>query len=112
VVISKVRTVYPNFKREEWSDLIRTLFLPSVAYKCFVDTVPTAIDEEAIRGLERNLEQTLRDGLQLTAPDAHERCALMLQEFPAIATKRKEITRKLERLQAAKVELRQLSSSS
>ena len=70
--------------------------------------VRTAIDDEAIRGLERNLEQTLRDGLQLTAPDAHERCALMLQELPAIAAKRQETTRKLERLQAARAELRQL----
>lgn len=83
--------------------------LRPVAYKRFVDIVPNAIDHEAVRGLERNLEQTLRDGLQLTGPDAHERCALMLQEPPAIATKRQEITRKLERLQAAKVELLQLS---
>ena len=71
--------------------------------------VPTAIDYEAVLGIERNLVQTLRDGLQLTGPDAHERCALMLQEHPAVATKRHDIMMKLERLQAAKLELLQLS---
>lgn len=45
----------------------------SVAYKHLVDTVPAVIENEAIRGLEWNLEQTLRGGLQLTAPDARER---------------------------------------
>ncbi|KAL4066184.1 P-loop containing nucleoside triphosphate hydrolase protein [Scleroderma citrinum] len=80
-----------------------------VAYKRFVDAVSMALDYEVIRGLERNLEQTLRDGLQLTGLDAHERCAMMLQEPPAIATKRNEVMRKLERLQAAKVEILQLS---
>ncbi|KAL4066183.1 P-loop containing nucleoside triphosphate hydrolase protein [Scleroderma citrinum] len=80
-----------------------------VVYKRFVDEVPMAIDYEAIRGLERNLEQALRDGLQLTGPDAHDRCALMLQESPAIAAKRTEITRRLERLQAAKLDILQLS---
>ena len=55
-----------------------------VAYKHFVDMVPTAMDNEAIRGLERNLELVLRDGLQLTGIDVHERCATMLQESPAV----------------------------
>ncbi|KAL4066185.1 P-loop containing nucleoside triphosphate hydrolase protein [Scleroderma citrinum] len=80
-----------------------------VAYKRFVDMVPLAIDNEAVRGLERNLEQVLRDGLQLTGIDAHERCAAMLEEFPAVVARRSELTRKLERLKAAKVELRQHS---
>lgn len=71
--------------------------------------VPTAIDHEAVRGIERDLVQNLRDKLQLTGPDAHERCALMLQEHPAVATKRQDIMRKLERLEAAKRELLQLS---
>ena len=71
--------------------------------------VPTAIDNEAVRGLERNLELVLRDGLQLTGIDAHERCAAMLQESPAVATRRSELTRRLERLRAAKLELMQFS---
>ena len=45
----------------------------SVAYKHLVDMVPAVIENEAIQGLEWNLEQTLHGGLQLTAPDAHER---------------------------------------
>jgi len=72
--------------------------------------VPTAIDNEAVRGLERSLEQVLRDGLQLTGIDAHERCAAMLQESPAIASRRSELTRKLNRLRTAKVELLRFSA--
>lgn len=71
--------------------------------------VPTAIDNEAVRGLERNLEQVLRDGLQLTGTDAHERCAAMLQEAPVVAARRSELTRKLDRLRTAKVELLRFS---
>jgi len=49
-----------------------------VAYKRFVDMIPMAIDHELVRGLERGLDQALREGLQLTGVDALEHCAAML----------------------------------
>ena len=60
--------------------------------KCFVDMVPMAIDYELVLGLERGLDQALREGLQLTGADAHEHCA------SSITIKRQEIPRRLERL--------------
>ncbi|KAI6044502.1 P-loop containing nucleoside triphosphate hydrolase protein [Pisolithus marmoratus] len=80
-----------------------------VAYKRFVDMVPLAIDFEMVRGIERGLDEALLDGLQLTRDDAHERCAAMLQEPAAIASKRQELSKKLERLRAARTELKRLS---
>ncbi|KAI6010935.1 P-loop containing nucleoside triphosphate hydrolase protein [Pisolithus orientalis] len=73
-----------------------------VAYKRFIDMVPLAIDYEMVRGLERGLHEALLDGLQVTGADAHGRCAAMLQEPAAIASKRQELTKKLERLRAAR----------
>ncbi|KAL4066187.1 P-loop containing nucleoside triphosphate hydrolase protein [Scleroderma citrinum] len=80
-----------------------------VAYKRFVDIIPMAIDYELIRGLERGLDQALRDGLQLTGTDAHERCAALLREPASVAMKRQEVLKKLERLREARKELRKLS---
>ncbi|KIM62717.1 hypothetical protein SCLCIDRAFT_118891 [Scleroderma citrinum Foug A] len=80
-----------------------------VAYKRFIDMVPMAIDYELVRGLERGLDRALRDGLQLTGTDAHERCAAMLQEPTSVAMQRQEVSKKLERLREARKELRKLS---
>ncbi|KAI6108833.1 P-loop containing nucleoside triphosphate hydrolase protein [Pisolithus croceorrhizus] len=80
-----------------------------VAYKRFVDMVPLAIDYEMVRGLERGLDEALLEGLQVTGEAAHERCAAMLQEPAAIASKRQELSKKLERLRAARTELKRLS---
>ncbi|KAI6107743.1 P-loop containing nucleoside triphosphate hydrolase protein [Pisolithus croceorrhizus] len=80
-----------------------------VAYKRFVDMVPLAIDYEMVRGMERGLDQALLEGLHITGKDAHERCAAMLQEPAAIASKRLELSKKLERLRAARTELKRLS---
>ncbi|KAI6014111.1 hypothetical protein PISMIDRAFT_109943 [Pisolithus microcarpus 441] len=80
-----------------------------VAYKRFVDMVPLAIDYEMVRGMERGLDEALLEGLQLTGEDAHERCAAMLQEPTAISSKRQELSKKLERLCAARTELKRLS---
>lgn len=64
------------------------LTLHTVAYKRFVDTVFMTVDYELIRGLERDLDKALREGLQLTGADAFERCAAMLQEPANVAMKR------------------------
>ncbi|KAI6128075.1 P-loop containing nucleoside triphosphate hydrolase protein [Pisolithus croceorrhizus] len=80
-----------------------------VAYKRFVDMVPLAVDYEMVRGMERGLDQALLEGLQITGEDAHQRCTAMLQEPAAIASKRQELSKKLERLRAARTELKCLS---
>ncbi|KAI6167303.1 P-loop containing nucleoside triphosphate hydrolase protein [Pisolithus thermaeus] len=80
-----------------------------VSYKRFVDAVCMSIDHEAIRGVERGLDRVLWDGLEVTGPGAEERCAAMFQEPAATAGRRQELTRKIERLQMAKGELRQLT---
>lgn len=80
-----------------------------VAYKRFVDTVPMAIDLELVRGLGRDLDQTLRDGLQVTGNDAFERCSAILQEPSGTTMRRQEVLKKLERLREARRELRKLS---
>ncbi|KAL4078952.1 P-loop containing nucleoside triphosphate hydrolase protein [Scleroderma yunnanense] len=109
-VISALAQLGISARREDLSKL-----LPSDPMEAALSIMASvrayfqAIDNEAVRGLERNLEQVLRDGLQLTGIDAHERCAAMLEEFPAVVARRSELTRKLERLKAAKVELRQHS---
>ncbi|KAI5982232.1 P-loop containing nucleoside triphosphate hydrolase protein [Pisolithus albus] len=80
-----------------------------VAYRRFVDMIPLAIDYEMVRGLERGLDEALLEGLQVTGEDAHERCTAMLQEPAAISSKRQELSKKLERLRAARTELKRLS---
>ncbi|KIO03399.1 hypothetical protein M404DRAFT_145645 [Pisolithus tinctorius Marx 270] len=80
-----------------------------VSYKRFVDGVCMSIDHEAVRGLERGLDRALWDGLEVTGPGAQERCAAMFQEPASIAGRRQELMRKIDRLAAAKTELRQLS---
>lgn len=79
-----------------------------VAYKRFADMVPLAIDYEIVRGLHKGIEQALLDGLSLTGPDAHARCQLMVQEPSSVASRRIELQKKLDRLQAASLELRKL----
>ncbi|KAI6095639.1 P-loop containing nucleoside triphosphate hydrolase protein, partial [Pisolithus sp. B1] len=80
-----------------------------VAYKRFVDMVSLPVDYEMVRGLERGLDEALLEGLQITGEDAHERCAAMLQEPASIASKRQELSKKLDRLRTARTELKRLS---
>ncbi|KAI6160830.1 P-loop containing nucleoside triphosphate hydrolase protein [Pisolithus thermaeus] len=80
-----------------------------VAYKRFVDMVPLAVDYEMVRGMERGLDEALLKGLQITGGNAYKRCAAMLQEPAAIASKRQGLSKKLERLRAARTELKRLS---
>ncbi|KAI6044464.1 P-loop containing nucleoside triphosphate hydrolase protein [Pisolithus marmoratus] len=80
-----------------------------VSYKRFVDGVCMSIDHEAVRGIERDVEQALWDGLEVTGPGAEDRCAAMFQEHASTAGRRQELKRKIDRLAAARAELRQLT---
>jgi len=79
-----------------------------VAYKRFADMVPMAIDHEIILGLQRGIDDALREGLQITGPDGYSRCKNIVEEFSTIASTRQELQKKMERLQAARQELRKL----
>ncbi|KIJ08216.1 hypothetical protein PAXINDRAFT_89188 [Paxillus involutus ATCC 200175] len=79
-----------------------------VAYKRFADMVPIAIDYEIVLGLEKNMDKALQDGLQITGPEGYSRCRNMLQEFSSVASRRQDVQKKMERLQAARQELKQL----
>ncbi|KIJ13510.1 hypothetical protein PAXINDRAFT_80937 [Paxillus involutus ATCC 200175] len=79
-----------------------------VAYKRFADMVPIAVDYEIVLGLEKNMDKALQDGLQITGPEGYSRCRNMLQEFSSVASRRQDVQKKMERLQAARQELKQL----
>jgi len=76
-----------------------------VAYKRFADIVPLAIDQELIRGLERDMLPTLYAGLGINGPDGHRICRDLTQESPQVADRREELVKKLERLHTASQEL-------
>ncbi|KAJ7115622.1 P-loop containing nucleoside triphosphate hydrolase protein [Mycena crocata] len=76
-----------------------------VAYKRIVDNIPSAIDHELIRGVGRNLLQTLYSGLGINGPDSLRICQELAQESPSVAGKREELLKRLERLETASREL-------
>ncbi|KAH7883426.1 P-loop containing nucleoside triphosphate hydrolase protein [Phlebopus sp. FC_14] len=80
-----------------------------VAYKRFADLIPMAIDYEIVLGLRNGMQKALQDGLGITGPEGYTRCKSMLQEFANITSKREEVKKKMERLQAARQELKRLS---
>ena len=88
--------------------LTRHRCTPAVAYKRFVDMVPMAIDHEIVLGLQEGIYKALQEGLQITGPDGYARCKNMLEERIGIMTIRRETREKMERLQAARQELRRL----
>ncbi|KAF8551404.1 hypothetical protein OG21DRAFT_1478160 [Imleria badia] len=79
-----------------------------VAYKRFVDLIPMAIDHEIVLGVQQGIDKALQEGLQITGPDGYNRCKGMLEERISIVTTRHEILEKMQRLQAARQELRRL----
>lgn len=88
--------------------LMRTGVHSAVAYKRISDMIPMAIDHEVILGVQRGIDKALQDGLQITGPDGYNRCKNMLEERVHIVSSRREIQEKMQRLQAARQELRRL----
>ena len=79
--------------------------MSTVAYKRFVDMVPMAIiDHEIVLRMRKGIDMAL----QITRPDAYDRCRIMLEEPISAATTHWEMQEKMERLQAARQELRRL----
>ncbi|KAF7341477.1 hypothetical protein MVEN_01885000 [Mycena venus] len=76
-----------------------------VAYKRFVDNILAAIDHELVRGIGRDMLQTLHKGLGIAGPDGFRICQELAKENPGVAGKREELLKRLERLEIAKQEL-------
>ncbi|KAL0573674.1 hypothetical protein V5O48_008286, partial [Marasmius crinis-equi] len=79
-----------------------------VAYKRFVDYVPSVVDYMLIRGLERDLLPAIFERLRIHSAEGPEICREFAEENGVIADKREELTKKLERLQVAGQELTRL----
>ncbi|KAJ3812204.1 P-loop containing nucleoside triphosphate hydrolase protein [Lentinula aff. lateritia] len=76
-----------------------------VAYKRFVDNIPSAIDHEMVLGFERDLLRTLPLRLGIHGPDGLAICKELAQESTQVAAKREELSKKLERMKAGNEEL-------
>ncbi|KAL0955559.1 hypothetical protein HGRIS_001798 [Hohenbuehelia grisea] len=76
-----------------------------VAYKRFADNVPLTIDRELIFGLDTGLVEILQARLGITGPHGQRICQELVEERPAVAEQRKDLKKKLERLNAAWREL-------
>ena len=70
-----------------------------------MDNVPLAIDYELVRGVDRSILSILNCGLGISGPDGLRICTELAQENPGVANRRKEYTKKLERLNIASEEL-------
>ncbi|PFH47395.1 hypothetical protein AMATHDRAFT_6772 [Amanita thiersii Skay4041] len=81
-----------------------------VAYRRFVDYVPSIIDRELIRGTEREILRVLYSGLGIFGPNGSEICKELARENLGVAHKREELTMKLERLNTASYELLSMGS--
>ena len=82
--------------------------LDVVAYKRFVDYVPSAIDRELLRALEHDIEEALFAGLHVSSPNAKERCERLLAQDPSVVAARGELEARKARLEAARHELTKL----
>ena len=67
-----------------------------------------AIDRDLVHGLEKGIDEALQEGLQITGLDGYNHCKSLIEEASSVASTRQEIQKKMERLQAARQELRRL----
>ncbi|KAJ2922810.1 hypothetical protein H1R20_g14302, partial [Candolleomyces eurysporus] len=76
-----------------------------VAYKRVADNIPLAVDQELVRGIERDILKILYGRLGINGPDGHRIAKELAMESPQIADKRQDLMNKLERLRIATQEL-------
>ena len=76
-----------------------------MAYKCFADNVPLVIDHELVCGSERSVLSILNTGLDINGTDGLRIYRELAQESHAVANRREELTKKLERTSFASEEL-------
>ena len=81
----------------------------TVAYKRFADNIPLAIDYELVQGIERDVLKFLDMRLGINGPEGQRIAKELAQESAQVADKRQDLSKKLERLQSASIELLELS---
>ena len=82
-----------------------------MAYKRFADNVPQAIHHELIRGMKRDMLETLYSQLGLDGPEGYRICKDLAQESPQIAGRRLDLQKKIERLETASSRLLNVGTS-
>lgn len=106
VTANEVAKILPADEMESALDImaeVRAYF--QVAYKRITDTIPLALDYEIVRGVTRGLLTALMNGLGLIGPDGTRISRELMQENHTIASKRHELTLKLQKLKEASREL-------
>jgi hypothetical protein len=79
-----------------------------VAFKRFVDYVPMIIDFEMLKRFNRTIDEILFKELALGTEDARMRCKELLDEAPAVINRRNDLTGKLAKLEAARLEVQKV----
>jgi hypothetical protein len=82
-----------------------------VAFKRFVDYVPMIIDFEMLKRFNRTIEEILFKELALGADNARMQCKAFLDEAPEVINRRNDLSGKLMRLDAARLELQKVCKS-
>lgn len=106
IIMADVRAYFQgNPKRKIFCRKLVKIFVPTVAYKRIADYIPLALDHELVRGIERDVLQTLNTGLGISGSDGQRICKELAQENMAVAGRREELNKRLERLYAASEQL-------
>lgn len=79
-----------------------------VSYKRFVDNIPLAVDHDFVQGVGKDIQSALLKGILAGGVDASQRCKELIQESPAVSSRREELQKKHDRLEVAKQELMEL----
>ncbi|KAJ3502227.1 hypothetical protein NMY22_g18660 [Coprinellus aureogranulatus] len=67
--------------------------------------VPLAVDYELVQGIQRDILKTMNGRLGINGPDGARVAKELAQESAQVADKRQDLSKKLERLKVASVEL-------
>jgi hypothetical protein len=76
-----------------------------IASKRFTDNVPLAIDCDFVLGVGEDISTTLQEALKIGDPEGVQICKDLVQQPPDISARRKELQKKLSRLDEARKEL-------
>ena len=82
-----------------------------MAFKRFVDYVPMIIDFEMLKRFNRTIDEILFKELALGSENAHARCRAFLDEAPEVINRRNDLSGKLVRLEAARLEVQKVGKS-
>jgi hypothetical protein len=82
----------------------------AVAYKRFIDNVPSAIDEAFVRGVAIGLQAVTLSKLGIDGPHGYANCIKLLQEPKHVERQRIELRSKLVRLEGARREFQSFTA--